>query len=62
MEELLQSLHNDPNEEMTWLALADWLEENGQAERAALARLFFRPYVSSDRRPRPLRCARLDTV
>ena len=35
----LQALHADPNDETTWLALADWLDEDGQAERAELVRL-----------------------
>jgi uncharacterized protein (TIGR02996 family) len=35
----LQALHADPSDETTWLALADWLEEDGQSERAELIRL-----------------------
>jgi uncharacterized protein (TIGR02996 family) len=35
----LAALHADPNDEATWLALADWLEEDGQTERAELVRL-----------------------
>jgi uncharacterized protein (TIGR02996 family) len=35
----LQALHADPNDEATWLALTDWLEEDGQADRADLVRL-----------------------
>jgi uncharacterized protein (TIGR02996 family) len=35
----LSALHAEPNDETTWLALADWLEEDGQADRAELARL-----------------------
>jgi uncharacterized protein (TIGR02996 family) len=35
----LQALHADPNDEATWLALADWLDEDGQADRAELVRL-----------------------
>jgi uncharacterized protein (TIGR02996 family) len=35
----LQALHADPTDETTWLALADWLEEDGQGERAELVRL-----------------------
>ena len=31
---LLQVLRDDPNDEVAWLALADWLEESGQAGRA----------------------------
>jgi uncharacterized protein (TIGR02996 family) len=38
-EAFLQALHAEPNDEMTWLALADWLEEDGQTERAELVRL-----------------------
>jgi uncharacterized protein (TIGR02996 family) len=35
----LQALHADPTDETTWLALADWLEDDGQVERAELVRL-----------------------
>lgn len=35
----LQALHAEPNDETTWLALADWLEDDGQSERADLVRL-----------------------
>jgi uncharacterized protein (TIGR02996 family) len=35
----LAALHAEPNDEPTWLALADWLDEDGQADRAELVRL-----------------------
>jgi uncharacterized protein (TIGR02996 family) len=35
----LAALHAEPNDEATWLALADWLDEHGQADRAELVRL-----------------------
>jgi uncharacterized protein (TIGR02996 family) len=35
----LAALNDDPNDEVTWLALADWLEEDGQPQRAELVRL-----------------------
>jgi uncharacterized protein (TIGR02996 family) len=35
----LQSLNASPNDELTWLALADWLDEDGQSGRAELVRL-----------------------
>jgi uncharacterized protein (TIGR02996 family) len=38
-EAFLQALHAEPNDGMTWLALADWLEEQGQQYRAELVRL-----------------------
>jgi uncharacterized protein (TIGR02996 family) len=38
-EAFLQALRTEPNDETTWLALADWLEENGQEQRAELVRL-----------------------
>jgi uncharacterized protein (TIGR02996 family) len=38
----LALLHIDPADEITWLALADWLEENGQGTRAELSRLLRR--------------------
>src|SRR4051794_2031617 len=34
----LSALHEDPGDEVTWLALADWLEEAGQGERAEMIR------------------------
>jgi uncharacterized protein (TIGR02996 family) len=36
---LLQALHDNPADEVTWLALADWLEEAGEPDRAELIRL-----------------------
>jgi uncharacterized protein (TIGR02996 family) len=36
---LLAALHADPGDGTAWLALADWLEESGQPERAELLRL-----------------------
>lgn len=35
----LAALHDDPAEEATWLALADWLEENGRSAQAEYLRL-----------------------
>jgi uncharacterized protein (TIGR02996 family) len=35
----LQALHADPTDEATWLALADWLEDDGQGDRTELVRL-----------------------
>jgi uncharacterized protein (TIGR02996 family) len=35
----LAALHQNPSDEVTWLALSDWLEENGQTQRAELVRL-----------------------
>jgi uncharacterized protein (TIGR02996 family) len=35
----LQALHAEPTDEATWLALADWLDDDGQALRAELLRL-----------------------
>jgi uncharacterized protein (TIGR02996 family) len=35
----LSALCEDANDEVTWLALADWLEEDGQGQRAELVRL-----------------------
>jgi uncharacterized protein (TIGR02996 family) len=35
----LSALHDSPNDEVTWAALADWLEEDGQTQRAELVRL-----------------------
>jgi uncharacterized protein (TIGR02996 family) len=37
-EAFLQALHAEPNDETTWLALADWLKEDGQTQRAELVR------------------------
>ena len=37
MEEMfLQALHADPNDELTWQAMAVWLEEHGRGDRAEL--------------------------
>src|SRR5262245_49693305 len=36
---LLLALHADPSDAACWLALADWLEEDGQPRRAELLRL-----------------------
>jgi uncharacterized protein (TIGR02996 family) len=51
----LRSLHHDPRDEVAWLALADWLEEHGQPDRARLVRLHRRlrelPWLAPDRRP-----------
>jgi uncharacterized protein (TIGR02996 family) len=38
-EAFLQALHADPCDETTWLALADWLEDDGQTRRSELTRL-----------------------
>jgi uncharacterized protein (TIGR02996 family) len=38
-ETFLAALHDSPNDEVTWLALADWLEETNQPDRAELVRL-----------------------
>jgi uncharacterized protein (TIGR02996 family) len=38
-ETFLSALHESPDDEVTWSALADWLEEDGQTERAELVRL-----------------------
>jgi uncharacterized protein (TIGR02996 family) len=35
----LSAIHDDPAEEATWLALADWLEENGRSAQAEFLRL-----------------------
>jgi uncharacterized protein (TIGR02996 family) len=36
---LLEALHAQPTDEVGWLALTDWLEENGESGRAELLRL-----------------------
>jgi uncharacterized protein (TIGR02996 family) len=36
---LLAALHDQPGDDVTWLALTDWLEENGEPARAELLRL-----------------------
>jgi uncharacterized protein (TIGR02996 family) len=38
----LAALRDDPSDEVTWQALADWLEDSGQADRAELLRLRLR--------------------
>ncbi len=37
--DLLQALHVTPADKLLWLALGDWLEEQGDADRAELVRL-----------------------
>jgi uncharacterized protein (TIGR02996 family) len=44
----LCALHENPSDEVTWLALADWLDEHGQADRAELVR------ISRQLRPLPV--------
>jgi uncharacterized protein (TIGR02996 family) len=38
-ETFLSALHESPNDEVTWSALADWLDDDGQSERAEIVRL-----------------------
>src|SRR5262249_4791863 len=38
-ETFLAALRESPDDEVTWLALADWLDEDGQGQRADLVRL-----------------------
>ncbi len=35
---LFQAIHQAPDDDLAWLALADWLEEQGEAARAELLR------------------------
>src|SRR4051794_29347714 len=35
----LSAIHEDPSDEASWLALADWLEENGRSPQAEFLRL-----------------------
>jgi uncharacterized protein (TIGR02996 family) len=37
--DLLEALHQNPDDDATWLVLSDWLEESGQPERGELTRL-----------------------
>src|SRR4051812_33953332 len=51
-EAILQAIHDSPNEPTSWLVLTDWLEENGQSDRADLMRLHVRlrePGLAPDR-------------
>jgi uncharacterized protein (TIGR02996 family) len=36
---LMAAIHDSPGDETSWLVLADWLEEQGEADRAELLRL-----------------------
>jgi uncharacterized protein (TIGR02996 family) len=36
---VLQAIHDNPTDETSWLVLADWLEEQGQTDRAEMVRL-----------------------
>jgi uncharacterized protein (TIGR02996 family) len=49
--DFLAALHANPSDEVTWLALADWLEEDGQAKRAELLRIVRRLLSYSCRTP-----------
>lgn len=42
----LSALHENPSDEVTWLALTDWFEEQGQHDRAQLIRLYRRLLVT----------------
>ncbi len=51
---VVQAIHDNPSDETSWLVLADWLEENGQADRAEMLRLNrqLRPLqTDSERKP-----------
>jgi uncharacterized protein (TIGR02996 family) len=58
----LAALHAEPNDETTWLALADWLEEDGQTDRAELLRLVRRLRVLPVMKVTPERAALEDRV
>src|SRR5262245_27282895 len=58
----LSALHESPNDEATWLALADWLEDDGQSDRAELVRLVRRLRTVPLRRRTPERAALEDRV
>jgi uncharacterized protein (TIGR02996 family) len=55
------ALRENPSDELTWQALADWLEEDGQADRAELLRLTRRmlPTPVGERGDMPRRYAAL---
>jgi uncharacterized protein (TIGR02996 family) len=59
MRELLLSLHEQPGDETTWQAIADWLDDDGQAQRAELVRVARRlrslPVMEKDQEVRPRR-------
>jgi uncharacterized protein (TIGR02996 family) len=60
----LKALHDSPAEDSSWLVLADWLEEQGQGERAELARLHVQarqPRIAAQRKREHQRaCALLE--
>jgi uncharacterized protein (TIGR02996 family) len=52
---VLQAIHENPTDETSWLVLADWLEENGQADRAEMVRLHRQlRTLKTDRERKPL--------
>jgi uncharacterized protein (TIGR02996 family) len=55
------ALRENPYDEVAWLALADWLEEDGQSQRAELLRLTRRllPTPVAERGDGPARCEEL---
>src|SRR5262249_43797560 len=60
-ETFLDSLLDDPGDEVTWSALADWLDDDGQTQRAEVLRLTrrMRPTGVSQRGHVPRRYAEL---
>jgi uncharacterized protein (TIGR02996 family) len=56
---LLESLHAQPGDEVAWLALADWLEENDRQDQAELLRLHRTIRAASDDAPRQAALMRL---
>jgi uncharacterized protein (TIGR02996 family) len=50
-EAFLSVLRDHPGDEGTWSALADWLDDSGQSERAELLRLTRRPRTGSPLEP-----------
>jgi uncharacterized protein (TIGR02996 family) len=60
---LHEAIRRDPGDKLAWLALADWLEENGQPDRAELLRLWRKtrtlPWDAATRRKPEREIARL---
>ncbi len=59
---LLQAIHASPGDELAWLALADWLEEQAQPDRAELMRLVLALTRAPGGKGRAAREARLQAL
>src|SRR4051812_38142347 len=62
VEAFAASLHENPGDALTWLAMADWFEESGQPRRAELLRLWMTLRKSRRMRNRAAQEERMRTL